>query len=110
MLILIQFHIVDIDQVTSLKQITTVGNRGHEKKTRHIHHSAIIIFPGGNALFTRVVVQVVGMVEVGFVGQEGNTAECGCGMLLVVCTCVQKCVCVCGSVCDVIGELSYAPL
>lgn len=28
-------------------------------------------------------------------GQEGNTAERGCGMLLAVCTCVRERVCVC---------------
>lgn len=38
------------------------------------------------------VVRVVGTVVVGFVGQQANAAECGCGMLLVVCTCVRECV------------------
>lgn len=33
-------------------------------------------------------------------GQEGNTAECGCGMLLVVCTCVLERVCVCVACCS----------
>lgn len=33
-------------------------------------------------------------------GQEGNTADCGCGMLLVVCTCVRERVCVCVACCS----------